>query len=100
VHGVVRGFVLSEGETARAALQSLMLAHGVDVAERGGGLRFFMRGAGGIGATLLSPEALALHPEARGAPELVRAAEAEKIGRLRLGFVEAEGDFTQRLEEA
>ncbi|MBT8432995.1 MAG: glycoside hydrolase TIM-barrel-like domain-containing protein, partial [Altererythrobacter sp.] len=38
VYGLVRGFALEGGENARAALQPLMLAHGVDAIEKDGTL--------------------------------------------------------------
>lgn len=96
VRGLVRGFSIAEVGTARAALQSLMLAHGVEAAERDGVLRFSMRGAGP--AAVIEPGALVASGE--GALRKARAAEAEIAGRMRLGYVEAEGDYETRSTEA
>lgn len=99
VHGVLRGYVLGDGGTARAALQPLLLAYGVEVAERDGILRFFMRGD--LDRVVdLGPDDLARHPERALSQEISRAAAAERLGRLRLGYTEAEGDFVHRVEEA
>ena len=89
VHGIVRGLRVASTDPARSVLQTLMLAHGLDVAERDGRLVFFMRGQPAREA--VSPD----HVGARdgGAIELVRAAEADVAGRIRLVHVEAEGDF-------
>ena len=43
---------------------------------------------------------LALSDEVDGTIEAVRSAEAEIVGRVRLGFSEAEGDFETRSAEA
>lgn len=96
VRGIVRGFSVAEVSTPRAALQSLMLAHGVEAAEREGLLRFTMRGAGP--AAVIDPAALV--EATGGALRKVRASEAEVAGRMRLGHVEAEGDYEVRSTEA
>lgn len=96
VRGLVRGFAVAEVGTARAALQSLMLAHGVEAAERDGVLRFTMRGAGP--ARLIDPGAMVEAEE--GALRRTRAADAEIARRMRLGYVEAEGDYETRSTEA
>ncbi|MFV0301779.1 MAG: glycoside hydrolase/phage tail family protein [Paracoccus sp. (in: a-proteobacteria)] len=88
--GVVRGYVLSGGETGRAALQPLMLAHGFDAVERDGVLRFLMRD--GLVSADLGPEHMALTDEIGGF-ETTRAAEPELAGRVRLTHVEAGSDY-------
>ena len=95
--GVVRGYVAADVASARAVLQPLMLAHGFDAAEREGALRFGLRAAARV--VPVAADALAVHPEAASDVEATRAAAAEVAGRVRVGFVEAEGDFAARVEE-
>ncbi len=98
LHGVVRGYDVASTETARAALQPLMLAHGVEAAERGGRLRFWMRGTAPVAQ--LDPDALALPQGQEAALQTQRAPAAETAGRVRLSHVEAEGDYAPRAAEA
>ena len=88
--GVVRGYALTAGESGRAALQPLMLAHGFDAVERDGVLRFAMRDARVIAT--LGPQDLALAEDLTGL-ETVRGAEATTSGRIRLSHVEAGADY-------
>ncbi|MBK4217855.1 glycoside hydrolase/phage tail family protein [Paracoccus caeni] len=88
--GVVRGYLTSGGETARAALQPLMLAYGFDAVERDGVLRFLHRD-GRVQAEI-GPEHLALTDEVAGF-ETMRAPVPELAGRLRLSHVEAGADY-------
>lgn len=97
-HGLVRGYALTDAGTARAALQPLLLAHGVDVAEREGTLRFYRR-AGGH-AHDLDPAHFALSPDLDAALERSRASEADQVDRVRITYVEAEGDFAVRVADA
>lgn len=97
LHGVVRGYVMSGDQTGRSGLQSLMLGYGFEVLERDGKLVFRMRD-GRIDARLTG-ENLALG-ENDMAIEAARAAEAEVAGRVRLAYVEADGDFEIRAVEA
>jgi hypothetical protein len=94
VHGVVRGFTPAGVGSARAALQSLVLAFGLDVIERSGRLIFRNRRA--TRPVLLSQERLALSSEIDGGLETTRAAEAETAGRIRLGYLQDGGDFALR----
>ncbi len=98
LHGAVRGFTLAETGSARAALQPLMLGYGFDVAERDGVLRFRQRGL----AAPVTVAAAGLVDAGAGKPvvEATRAAAAETAGRVRLSFVEAEGDYQVRAVEA
>ncbi len=98
VYGLVRGYEVGMGEGARAALQPLLLAYGIDAAEREGTLRFAMRT--GRSSTALSSGTLAVKPEIEGDLELSRAPAAESPGRVRLGFVRAGGDFETAATEA
>ena len=98
LYGAVRGFTMTGGQSGRAGLQALMLGYGFEVLERDGTLVFRMRD-GRVDAVL--PQArLALPEEAAGAVETMRAAEAEIAGRVRLAYVDADGDFEVRAVEA
>lgn len=96
LHGLVRGYSAGGTETARAVLQPLMLGFGFAAAEREGVLRFHSRGR--APATLLGLEALVAREA--GDLELSRAPEAEVVGRLRLSYTDAEGDYEVRTAEA
>ena len=98
LHGVVKGYVIETVGDGRAALQPLMLRHGFDAVERDGCLCFRMRGAKPV--VNLSEDQLALSDDLDGPLERLRAGESELAGRVRLGFVEAEGDFATAVEEA
>ncbi|KMW56589.1 Gene Transfer Agent host specificity protein [Candidatus Rhodobacter oscarellae] len=98
LYGIVRGFMPSNTGTARERLQPLMLAYGFDAIEREGQLVF--RSRDGRAVADVDPERVAVSPEADGDLVLSRAPEAEIAGRLRLSFVEADGAFDARAEEA
>jgi len=96
--GYVRGYSVPAIDGARSALQPLMLAYGFDAVERDGILIFKNRD-GRETATIL-PEKLAVAAEASGLIETVRAPSAEVAGRIRLNYVEANGDYEVRATEA
>lgn len=96
--GYVRGYSVPGVDGARSALQPLMLAYGFDAVERDGVLIFKNRD-GRETATVL-PEKLAVVAEASGLIETVRAPAAEIAGRIRLNYVEANGDYEVRATEA
>ncbi len=98
LYGYVRGYVVDDVGDARAALQPLMLRFGFDAIEQDGVLRFRMRD--GLHSIELDPEKLAVHSDLDGVLEQSREAEAELMGRVRLRFSEADGDFETRAEEA
>ncbi|SNX69043.1 putative tail protein [Cereibacter ovatus] len=98
LHGLVRGYGVAEVGSARAALQPLMLACGFEALERDGLLVFRMRD--GRAHVALTREGLVESSELDGAVEVLRAAEAETAGRVRLGYLEAEGDYAARQVEA
>ena len=91
LHGVVRGYIVDSAGSARAALQPLMLAYGIEVAERGGKLVFANRGADS-GITL-DPETLALGDGQSTAISRTRAASPELAGRVQVGFLDADADY-------
>lgn len=96
--GYVRGYNVSSSDGARSALQPLMLAYGFDAVERDGTLIFKNRD-GRETATVL-PEKLAMVAEADGLIETSRAPAAEIAGRVRLNYVEANGDYEVQATEA
>ncbi|WP_439560503.1 baseplate multidomain protein megatron [Roseinatronobacter sp.] len=96
VHGVVRGFAAPSTDSARAMVQSLMLAYGVEAAERDGKLVFAMR-HGRAQARLTRDD---LVQGQAGDLTLLRAPQADLTGRIRLGYVEEGADFDLRLAEA
>ena len=96
--GLVRGYLVSDIASARAALQPLTLAYGIEGVERDGVLGF--RDRSGLAAVVLDPSQLAISADLDGAIETARAADAGTIGRVRLAYVEAEGDFAIRMAEA
>lgn len=98
LHGYLRGYAVSDVDTARGILQPLMLAFGVDAVERDGALQFRMRGEAKV--TPIDPAHLVDSEEVEGRLQLIRAAEAELAGRLRLRFVETDANFEVAAEEA
>ncbi len=98
LYGSVRGYVVSDISDARAALQPLMLRYSFDAVERDGQLEFRMRS--GKRAVPLTRERVALSRDLDGAIEQIRAPEAEMDGRVRLRFIQADGDFDVYAEEA
>lgn len=98
LYGFVRGYVVPDVGTARAALQPLMLAYGFEASERAGRIVFRMRDARVLRDC--GPDDLAQTGDEAGLPETQRAAEAEMAGRVRLSYVEAEGDYEGRAVEA
>ncbi|MGO4915425.1 baseplate multidomain protein megatron [Pseudogemmobacter sp. W21_MBD1_M6] len=98
LHGLVRGYVVDDVSSGRAALQPLMLAYGFDAVERDGKLVFSSRT--GRASAVLDLDRLALTKEQESTLEAVRAPVAEVAGRVRLSFVDADGDYETRAAEA
>ncbi|WP_432817431.1 baseplate megatron protein TIM-barrel domain-containing protein [Sulfitobacter sp. JB4-11] len=98
LHGFVRGYSVEQVTEARAALQPLMIRHGFDAIERDGVLTFRMRD--GVAPIILDPACLAESSDLDGTTEQSRESEAEVSGRVRLRFVEADGNFDVIAEEA
>ncbi len=96
--GLVRGYLVEDTLSARAALQPLMLAHGFDAIERGGQLVFQSRD--GHPRVSLDPEEMVAVAEDRAALDLSRAADTDLPERVRLGFIETDGDYQARHAEA
>ncbi|MEL7114210.1 MAG: glycoside hydrolase/phage tail family protein [Pseudomonadota bacterium] len=98
LYGLVRGYAPTRAGTARERLQPLMLAYGFDAIERDGLLQFRTRDGQDLGEIDL--ERLVVSDEANADLKLVRAPEADVSGRVRLTFIEADGDYETRSEEA
>lgn len=96
VHGALRGYPVQNVQSARADLQPLLLAHGVDVAERDGVVAFFMRSD----AVVWSLERAHLVPEGDATVHIERAAEADVSGRVRVQHIDAAGSFTTKVGDA
>ena len=98
VYGLVRGYSQDDSGSARASLQPLMLTYGFEAVERDGVLRFKMRN--GQVSAVLDTGLLARSDDLEGSVETTRAPDAEMAGRIRLGFIEAEGSYELRQSEA
>jgi hypothetical protein len=98
LYGVVHGYAVNEVSDARSALQPLMLAYGFEAAERDGRIEFFSRYGDPDGE--LSPDEMAVSDEIEGDLEFTRAPEADMVGRVRLNYTEASGDYQTRAAEA
>ncbi|WP_170505554.1 baseplate multidomain protein megatron [Ruegeria arenilitoris] len=96
--GVVRGYLVQDVSSARAALQPLMLRYGFDAIERDGVLLFQMRD--GRKVVGLDTDDLADSSDIEGRVEYRREAEAEMTGRVRLRFVQSDADHDVVSEEA
>ncbi|WGV17079.1 baseplate megatron protein TIM-barrel domain-containing protein [Fuscovulum ytuae] len=96
MHGLVRGYTLTDVGTARSAMQPLLLAGGVDALEREGVIQFRSRSAK-VAAVLDKARLVA---DEDGDLTLRRAAEAEATARLRLTHADAEGDYQRLVVEA
>ncbi len=98
LHGLVRGYIIDDVNDARSALQPLMLRYAFDAIERDGVLRFVMRT--GQDAIAIDPDGVAINSDLEGRMEQSRESEAELAGRVRLRFVETDGNFDVLSEEA
>jgi hypothetical protein len=98
LYGLVRGYGVDDVVPARSALQPLMLAYGFDAVDRDGKLIFATRHGRAIAD--LDPNALVLHDPDAPVIDLTRAPSAEIAGRVRIGFVDADGDYQVRAAEA
>lgn len=98
LYGLVRGHISGETESARARLQSLMVAHGFQAVERGEAL-VFLPLPKAANAVIALQDTARVDDGAGGLQEM-RAAKAEVVGRLRVGHVAAEGSYEDRVAEA
>ncbi|WP_208352954.1 baseplate multidomain protein megatron [Pseudaestuariivita rosea] len=98
LYGVLRGYQVEDITTARAALQPLMVAFGFEAVERDGLLVFKSRD--GKASKTLVREHLAVSDEQEAIIEATRSPTAELSGRVRLNYVESDGDYEARTVEA
>ncbi len=98
LHGYVSGYIVDQVADARSALQPLMLRYGFDAIERNGALIFRMRD--GLADTRIGMDHLVRDAESGTRLEETRASAAEIAGRVRLRFIQADGDFEVIAEEA
>ena len=98
VSGVVRGYVSGGSNTGRAMLQSLLIAYGIDAFERDGVLVFSVRN--GRPDAVITKDDLTFTPESEGLVEHSRLPFVDDAERVRIGFVEADGNFDAIWEEA
>lgn len=98
LYGLVRGYVVKDITAGRSALQPLMLAYGIEVAEHEGVLHF--RSRTGFVDHQLDPGKMALTDEQNSSLERVRDGDPDVVGRVRLSYVESEGDYEVRSTEA
>src|SRR6056297_2891225 len=98
LHGLVRGYLIEQVGEARAALQPLSLRYGFDAVDRAGQLRFSMRD--GLGGRTVDLDVLVRDSERDGVIEETRSSVIDLAGRVRVRFVEADGDFEVISEEA
>lgn len=98
LHGVVRGLLLPDIETARASLQQLMLTYGFDAIEEGGKVVFRPRGTGQTAE--IDRDFLVLPDGEATVLEQTRAPEAEVTGLVRVTYTDASGKFDDRVAEA
>lgn len=97
LQGFVRGYTVPDVADARRALQPLMLVYGFDAIERGGLVVFRMRD--GLRSVEIDPQMLAISDEVDGDLSETRGGEVDMAGRVRLRFIQADGDHLVVAEE-
>lgn len=98
LYGYVRGYIVGEIDGARSALQPLMLAYGFEAIERNG--RLIFRNRTGLQNAVVDEDRLAFVADQETPVEKTRAPGAETAGRVALNFVDADGNYETRTEEA
>ncbi|MFT3689363.1 baseplate multidomain protein megatron [Paenirhodobacter sp.] len=97
LYGLVRGFTMTGGQTARSALQTLILAYGFEALERNGKIVFRMRD-GRVDAHI--PIDRLVVSDEHAVLEYMRSPDVDTAGRMRIAYIEADGDFETRAVEA
>ncbi|MBL4807955.1 MAG: glycoside hydrolase TIM-barrel-like domain-containing protein [Rhodobacteraceae bacterium] len=97
LYGAVQGFVLNQNETARQALQPLMLAFGFECFERGGEMVFCNRD--GVSDAKITVDWLAIDGH-DAVVSLTRNPESETAATVRIGFVDGNNDYQSGAAEA
>ena len=98
LYGHVRGYADEDVSDGRSALQPLMLRYGFDAVDRSGELSFRLRD--GLADFEADPEWLVRDESRDAVVEETRASAVELAGRVRLRFVESDGDYEVIAEEA
>jgi len=98
LYGHLRGYGIEDISEGRSALQPLMLRYGFDAVDRAGILSFRLRD--GLPDQVIDPEWLVRDDESDAVIEETRASAVELAGRVRLRFVESNGDYEVIAEEA
>ncbi len=98
LYGLVRGHVSSQTQSARARLQPLMLGYGFHAVERNGKLVFLPVPA--VAEKVIEAPFTARNDDGEGGFTHTRAPDAETVGRLRIGYTEAEGGYDEKVAEA
>ena len=96
LNGALQGYALQGDESARQALQPLMLAYGFDAIEQGGGFTF--RSRDGRAIETLEPEWLAVEDDAPS-PITFQRADAGPA-RVRVSYLEADNAYQSGAAEA
>jgi hypothetical protein len=96
--GNLRGYLLAQAGSGRAALQPLQVAYGVEVVDRGGTLVFVNRD--NRIDHVIGLEQLALDPEHDQPISLTRAPLVETAGRVQVVHLDADGDYDPISAEA
>ena len=98
LYAYLRGYVVEDITEGRSALQPLILRYGFDAIDRAGLLQFRLRD--GEPDAEIAPDWLVRDSERDGVIEERRGSAAELSGRVRLRFVESDGDYQVIAEEA
>ncbi len=97
LHGIVRGYAVSDIATARSALQPLIMAYAIEVSEKDGKLVFTNRQ--GAVAQELDAAFLAFDPEAGTELTQIRTSEVESPGRVQIGYLDADANYEAAVSE-
>ena len=97
LYGLVRGYAVDGGLTARGALQPLLMAAGADAIEREGRLVFRTRLSR---VDQVVPEEALAEGERPEAVAVVREPESALANRVQVNFLEADGDYEVRAADA
>lgn len=100
--GVTPGYLLDATQTARQALQPLMLAYGFDACESGGRVRFVMRGGRSVARIDRSAcaEVAGDRVQATTAPTVTRGSVLDAPAVARLTYLDADGAYEPNTAEA
>ncbi len=98
LYGLLKGYVISDVTSARSALQPLMLAFSLDAIEADGMLRFQKRT--GRAVAKIAADEIVWDKAGQGDLTRLRAPEADLSGKVRLGYIRADGSYETGAAEA